>query len=477
MQYTERIVGTFADEDVRAPRNVSILADAGRGCWMSDMMRLLPIVLIALGLFRPLYAQPAAEAAPDTARVQVEVTCDRPDWLYAVGEPVRFTIKAVAGGVPLADAAVTYSVGAEMMPAEKKTGRTSNSGTLTIEGGTLQVPGFLRCSATIDHNGRTYRALATAGIAPEMIKPTQSDPYDFDAFWSQAKAELAALPIDARLTPLPEESDDKVEVFQVSLQNISTPPGRTSRFYGILCVPRGEGPFPAMMIPPGAGIRRLTADKARAAEGFITLQVGVHGVPVTLASELYGALGGAIGNYPTIHLEYRDRYYFRRVFMGCLRANEYLRTHAKWDGRNLIALGGSQGGFLSIVTTALDPKVTAIVAAFPAYCDVSGYAHGRAGGWPGMRFLADAKEPAREAKLANTAYYDAVNFARRIKVPGHYGWGFNDETCPPTSMYSAYNVITAPKKLTIVKEMGHPRVPELTAAEHDWLQQHLGRTR
>jgi cephalosporin-C deacetylase-like acetyl esterase len=38
--------------------------------------------------------------------------------------------------------------------------------------------------------------------------------------------------------------------------------------------------------------------------------------------------------------------------------------------------------------------------------------------------------------------------------------GFNDETCPPTSMYAAYNVITAPKELFIVQETGHWTYPE-----------------
>ncbi|MEO6569151.1 MAG: acetylxylan esterase, partial [Opitutaceae bacterium] len=122
---------------------------------------------------------------------------------------------------------------------------------------------------------------------------------------------------------------------------------------------------------------------------------------------------------------------------------------------------------------ALDPRVTAVVAAFPAYCDVTGYIHDRAGGWPGLRF-ADKNEPGRDAKIATTAYYDTVNFARRLKVPGHFGWGYNDETCPPTSTFSAYNVITSPKTLSIFKEMGHPRVPALTLAEREWLFRQLG---
>lgn len=438
---------------------------------------LLSSLALSGGALVALHAQaPAtvAPAAPAAAASPVQVTCDKPDWNYALGEVVKFSIRVTdAGGKPAAGVSVSYTVGPEMMTNPSKTVVTGADGMATIEGGTMKVPGFLRCIATIQGAGAAQRGLATAAFAREQIKPTQTEPTDFDAFWAKGKADLAALPIDARLTPLPEESNDKIEVFQVSLQNVGTAPSRSSRFYGILCVPRGEGPFPAMMVPPGAGIRKLTGEKGWAERGFITLQVGIHGVPVTLPAELYASLGGAIGGYATMSLDERDRYYFRRVILGCLRANDYLASHPKWDRKNLVDFGGSQGGYLSITTTALDPRVTAIVAAFPAFCDVSGYAHERAGGWPGMRFLGDKASPARDLKLANTAYYDAVNFAKRIKVPGHYGWGYNDETCPPTSMFSAYNVITAQKSLSIFKEMGHPRVPGLTVAEREWLAQRV----
>ncbi len=439
------------------------------------MKNVLLLFLLLAGLMRPLFAQPAPGAAPTPASapapapVVVEVTCDRADWLYAPGDRVTFTLAVKADNAPAAGIQVSYTVGPEMMPAERKTITLDAAGRATIEGGTMTTPGFIRCITTVERAGRTFRGLATAGFSPEKIKPTQTEPADFDTFWTKTKEQLAALPIDAILTPLPNESDDKIEVFQVNLQNIGTAPARTSRFYGILCVPRGPGPFPAIMFSPGAGIRRYSGEKTWAGRGFITLQVGVHGVPVNLPEEVYSSLNGALTGYSSINLDHRDRYYFRRVFMGCLRANDYLRSHPKWDGKNLIAFGGSQGGFLSIVTAALDPKVTALVAAYPAYCDVTGYTQGRAGGWPGMRFLASADEPARDTKLANTAYFDAVNFARRVKVPGHFGWGYNDETCPPTSMFSAYNVVSAPKSLSIFKEMGHPMVPALSAAQREWV--------
>jgi cephalosporin-C deacetylase-like acetyl esterase len=73
------------------------------------------------------------------------------------------------------------------------------------------------------------------------------------------------------------------------------------------------------------------------------------------------------------------------------------------------------------------------------------------------------------AKLETTAYYDVVNFAKRIAVPGHYAWGYNDETCPPTSIYAAYNQITAPKTLTLDVAAGHKTTPAQNTAIEEWI--------
>jgi cephalosporin-C deacetylase-like acetyl esterase len=173
-----------------------------------------------------------------------------------------------------------------------------------------------------------------------------------------------------------------------------------------------------------------------------------------------------------VGLDNPDHYYFRRVLMGCVRADDYLVSLPKWDHKNLIAYGGSQGGYLTITTTALDPRVTALCPSYPAYCDETGYVHGRPAGWPAMKFT-DMNDPQRDDKIKTTAYFDTVNFARRIKVPGHYAWGYNDETCPPTSTFSAFNVITSPKDLSIFKELGHGRTPAVTDVEHEWVMKHV----
>lgn len=403
--------------------------------------------------------------------IQVRVSTDHADWRYEPGQHVRFNIVAVMDGHPLDGVKVTYRIGPEMMPAQIDKTATLTTEGLAVDGGTMTQPGFLRCIATVEKNGRTYRGLATAAFHPEDIKPTQHEPKDFDEFWAAGKAALAKLPIDAKITPLPEYGNSSVDCSQVNLQNVGN--GNTpSRFYGILCEPKAPGKYPALLSVPGAGVRPYRGLADVAAKGIITLQVGIHGIPVILDQSVYDSLAsGALANYPTFGLDHRDRYYYRRVYLGCVRANDFLVSLPKFDGTNLVVTGGSQGGALSIVTAGLDPRVRGLAAYYPALADVTGYLQNRAGGWPHMFRVVDGPQSQRTPeKIETSRYYDVVNFARRVKVPGLYSWGFNDETCPPTSTFSAYNVIPGRKKLLLALETGHNNIPEQVAEVQAWLE-------
>jgi cephalosporin-C deacetylase len=57
-------------------------------------------------------------------------------------------------------------------------------------------------------------------------------------------------------------------------------------------------------------------------------------------------------------------------------------------------------------------------------------------------------------KLKTIGYYDVVNFARQLTVPGFYSWGYNDNTCPPTSVYASINSIKAPRTISITQITG-----------------------
>jgi cephalosporin-C deacetylase len=434
--------------------------------------------IFSLGRLEAQAIEPVPSAASSRiAAIRVAVSPDRPDWTYEVGEPVSFHVQALHDGHPFVGATIRYSVGPEMLPAETLTAVMGPEG-LSIDGGTLAEPGFIRCVVTLQHEGQTYRGVATAGFAPERIQPKQADPADFDAFWKANLEQLARIPLEAKLTLMPEACTPDVNVYHVSFRTVGGSAQVPARIYGIYCEPVAEGKYPALLSVPGAGVRGYSGNREFAARGALTLDIGIHGIPVNLPAEVYEQLRiGALDGYNVYNLDDRQSYYYRRVYLSCVRALDFLVSRPNYDGQNLAVNGGSQGGQLSIVTAALDPRVKALAARYPAYCDVTGYLHGRAGGWPHMMRPDRSGAPSRhatEAKIATTSYYDAVNFAKRLSVPGHYVWGYNDETCPPTSMYAAYNQITAPKQLVLSLEMGHTPIPEVSPLVNARLAEQLG---
>jgi cephalosporin-C deacetylase len=406
------------------------------------------------------YAQPVEQF------IKVIVAPDHADWVYTTGEKVKFTITILQSGNTLKNATVKYEIGPEKMEATKKDSLMLANGTLIIDGGTMKEPGFLRCIATASINNKTYLGLATAAFDPQLIKPAMANPPGFMTFWEQAKTDLAKIPLDARMTLLPDRCTEKVNVYHVNLQNFRA----GTRLYGILCVPKKEGKYPAILKVPGAGARPYNGDIVTADKGFITFETGIHGIPVNMDVSVYNNLmAGAISGYWNYNLDDKDRYYYKRVYLGCVRANDFIVSLPQYDGSNLGVTGGSQGGALSIITAALDTRVKYLAAFYPALSDMTGYLKGRAGGWPHLFDKNNLTFNNTKEKIETAGYYDVVNFARLLKVPGMYSWGFNDETCPPTSMYAAYNVITASKELFLALETGHWTYPEQTEKLINWL--------
>ncbi len=434
---------------------------------MKFLLRLFALLtLFSFSLF-PLQAQ------PQKSRVQVIVTPKDTDWTYKTNQRADFNVQVLRDGQSIPNVKVKYKIGPEQMPSEKEGALTLKDDGANLEGITLKQAGFVRCEVSAEVDGQTYRAWGTAGFEPEHIQPAVEMPADFDEFWEEAKAELAKIPMDARLTLIPEYCTPKINVYHLRLTTLTRQNwrGNTSHFYGILSVPKEPGRYPAILNVPGAGARPYSADR-RAEEGFITLSVGIHGVPVNMDRSVYDdMMQGAIFDYWTKGLEDRDQYYYKRVYLGCVRAVDYIFSMPEFDGENLAVTGGSQGGALSIVTAGLDSRIKYLAAFYPALCDLTGYLQGRAGGWPHMFKNYDQNVNPQWLEVA--PYFDVVNFARRVKAPGWYSWGYNDNVCPPTSMYAAYNVIEGAKELNLFLETGHWTFPEQREKASRWLFEKL----
>ncbi len=404
-------------------------------------------------------------AQPLKQPITIMVTPDRADWTYKTGEQVNFKISVFRNDFPMENIKIVYTIRPEKMEIIKSEEITLKDGTAIVKGGTMKVPGFLNCLAKVVYEGRTYEKYATAGFDVEKIVPTTTLPLDFIQFWDKWKAVLAKIPVNPIMTLMPELCTDKVDVYHVSIQNIE------GKIYGILCKPKAEGKYPAILYVPGAGVRKFYGEVTDAENGFITFQIGIHGIPVNLDPKVYTDLSsGALRNYATALMDDKDNYYYKRVYLGCVRSVDFLSALPYYDGKNIAVTGSSQGGALSIVTAGLDQRIKCLAVWSPALSDLTGYISGRAGGWPHMF---TTRETQLQARIETSKYYDVVNFARFVKVPGWYSWGYNDDVCPPTSTYSAYNVITAPKELHIFQDTQHWLYPEQVEMRRTWLYTQL----
>lgn len=394
-----------------------------------------------------------ATSAVLAQQVRVQVGLDKESWQYAVGEEATFNVRITKNNSPVKNAVVSYEMGPDMMPELTKENITTKNGTLELKA-RMKTEGFYRCRAWTTVDGRRYEGMATAGFAPENILPTVDNPADFDQFWTESIRKARTIPLLPKITLLPERCTSASNVYHISFQNDR--PG--SFIYGILTMPKKEGKYPALLKVPGAGVRPYYGDTRMSDQGVITLEIGIHGIPVNLTPELYERLGAAtIYGYFKTQTNDRDGHYYKRVIVGCVKAVDFIESLPQYNGTDVAVTGGSQGGALSIITAGLDKRIKCLAALYPAMCDHTGYLNGRAGGWP--HYYRGGVKP-KENEVETLRYFDVVNFARRITVPGWYAWGFNDITCPPTSMYAAYNVITAPKELALFLETGHWMINE-----------------
>ena len=424
------------------------------------MKRLLLVIGLSLSLH-------AASALPK-GKISIEITPDRTeDWRYSAGDSVAYDIVVRVDGKPLKNASVKYTFAREKMPAHETHRATLPDGRLRVKTAGMPCPGFLTCRVfLLDEKGATVADdLAQAAFDPEKLRPMTDMPEDFAAFWERAKAENAKIPMDPRVERAEQWCTDKVDVYYVRLQSFR----KDNYVYGYVSVPKSKGPHPAVLYVPGAGVAKTKPSTYMAEKGVITMTLGIHGIPLDMPDENYDILkNGALYNYQFVNLDNRDQYYYKRVFMGCIRAIDYLFTRPEFDGERLMVSGGSQGGGLSIVTTALDPRVKYFVCFYPALSDHMGYLYDRAGGWPHMFDRTRAYFRTAE-RILNSRYYDAANFARLIRVPGFFSWGYNDLSCPITSMYSAYNVVTAPKELVLELRNGHRRSERQNRLADAWM--------
>lgn len=397
--------------------------------------------------------------------IQVNVVPDHQDWTYKVGETATFRISVTKSATPLAGAVIDYEAGPEMYQDVKKTAVVLKDGTLTVKG-KMSKPGFYRVDVKTTIGGKEYKGACAAAFSPEQLKPTTVNPADFDQFWQNAISEARHTDLNPTKRLLPERCTKDVNVYEVSFQNVRW----GSRTYGILCEPVKPGKYPALLRVPGAGVRPYGGDIYTASKGAVTLEIGIHGIPVTMQQSVYDDLGqGALNGYWEFGMDNRDKSYYKHVVLGCIRALDYIEQYTPWNGKELGVTGSSQGGFLTLATAGLDCRITFYAPVHAALCDHTASLKGVACGWPHYFYWNKGK--GMEKQIETSRYYDGVNFARRITnaQTGWFSFGYNDDVVPPTTAWATYNIVKGPKSITPYQQTAHFWYQEQWDEWENWL--------
>lgn len=395
---------------------------------------------------------------------------DHADWLYKTGEKAKVEVGFYLYGMPQ-DIEVAYEIAPDMMPATANGKVKLKNGKAVIDIGTMKKAGFLDLRLTATKGERKFQHHVKVGFSPEQLKPYTQNPTDFDAFWKGSIGEARKTPVGVTCKRVENYSTDEFDCYLLKLKV-----DKRHSIYGYLTKPRKEGKYPVVLCPPGAGIKTIKEPMRNtyyARNGFIRLEMEIHGLNPEMTAEQFKEITSAFdyeNGYLTNGLDNRDNYYMRHVYVACVRAMDYLTSLPDWDGRNAFVQGGSQGGALALITAALDQRVTACVANHPALSDMAGYLDNRAGGYPHFNRLNGMLTP---EKVTTLAYYDVVNFARRITCPVYLTWGYNDNVCPPTTSYIVWNLINAPKDSLITPINEHWTTAETNYNQMLWLKEHI----
>lgn len=431
-----------------------------------------------------------------------------PDMLFNTGEQIDLVCQAGLRAV-----ALRWTLHRNMVekPFREGSAEALPANRFLIRVGTAGLhPGFYDLRVTLDSGmeiaekdrlkARPVRGVCTFGWKADQMAIAESRPADFKAFWDEARAKLAKIRLDAREGPLqtfgPQEIND-YNLTSAALPPDYDPAGHTcetvasgkvdfagpdgGRVYGWLAKPEGTGPFPAMLVLPGAGFNARPRPLEHARHGYVALDIQVHGQDVDLTD--YPRLPGY---YDDIVYEPASAYYYYHVYLRCLQALNYLRSRPDVDPQRLVVVGGSQGGRLAIVLAGLDPRVAAAVPCITWGANephsrwvtrLNGYVPGK---WPPVvdpaQVKSDGMETAGAPPLFHApeerclAYYDPMNFAPDAHCPALFSAGLIDPVSPPYSVFAAFTRWGGKDKTMVALDgLGHDWSAEFDRRAWKWL--------
>jgi cephalosporin-C deacetylase len=287
------------------------------------------------------------------------------------------------------------------------------------------------------------------------------EPPDMDSFWNRALKEMRTVDPEVELRPSRFQTPF-ADCFDLYFTGV-----RKARIHAKYIRPRNaRKPHPAVVMFHGyGGSSGDWADKlAYAAMGFTVAAMDCRGQGGS-SEDPGGVSGPTLRGHIVRGLEDSpDQMLFRHIYLDAAQLAGIVMKMPEVDPRRIGALGGSQGGGLTLACAALEPRIRRAAPAYPFLCDFKRV-------WE-MDLAKDAYDELRgffrqfdphherEHEIyARLGYIDVQHLARRIRARVLMAVGLMDMICPPSTQFAAYNKIRSPKKLVIYPDFAHESLP------------------
>jgi cephalosporin-C deacetylase len=310
-----------------------------------------------------------------------------------------------------------------------------------------------------DYDDTTRKAF---GIRPDEIRSQYGKPADFESFWHKTKLELDKVDPDFKVKEMPDSSKDNRRVFLVEMKSLG---GLTIR--GWLTEPINKNKnkkFVVLLGLPGYQVALKPMFGTDPDIAIFTLNIRGSGNSRDVISVRRET-------YITLNLEDKNRYILRGAIMDCVRAVDFIYSRPELRHDNIIAAGGSLGGFLAIATSSIDKRVNFCSAANPILSDIRNLA--QEVDWPFIdirKYVNTRPGLTFEKVLNNLDYFDGKNFASNLECPTLVGLGLVDNIAPPNTVYALYNGIRSPKHLMVFRDLGHEIGIKYEIYEGRWMR-------
>ncbi len=289
-------------------------------------------------------------------------------------------------------------------------------------------------------------------------RPERSEPADFDAFWADTISVSRSACLDPSFVEVETELRT-LTTFDVTFGGFRGQPIR-----GWLVVPTGAAaPLPTVVEYIGyGGGRSLPYEWLRwASAGYAHFIMDSRGQgaawsPGDTPDPDDTATTGHYPGFVTRGVDDPATYYYRRLIADAVLALDAAGRHPLVDRGRMAVTGQSQGGGLALAVAGLATDVRASAIDVPFLCHwrraieiTDAYPYQEL-----VRYLS-VKRGSADAVLATLDYFDGINFAVRARAPALFSVGLMDETCPPSTVFAAFNHYAGPKDIRVWPYSGH----------------------